>query len=157
MGHGVEMTLPDESATEGLGRRLAAVACPGDVILLVGPLAAGKTVLARGFVRALAGDEEDVPSPTFTLVQTYPTPRGEVWHFDLFRIERPEEVVELGIDDAFASGISLIEWPERLDGRLPRDRLEVRIAPDDATGARRATLAGGPSWAARLAALGAGR
>ncbi len=108
------LVLPDETATEALGRRLADAACPGDVIALEGPLGAGKTTLARAFIRHLTSPGEDVPSPTFTLVQTYAAARAPIWHFDLFRLSHADEAIELGIEDAFAEGIVLIEWPERL-------------------------------------------
>lgn len=119
--------LADEEATLALGARLALDAAPGDVFALAGPLGSGKTTLARGFIRALTRPDEEVPSPTFTLVQTYETPKGTIWHFDLYRLEDPEEAWELGIEDAFASGISLIEWPERLGTLLPARRREILL------------------------------
>ena len=143
--------LPDEKATAVLGARLAAGARPGDVVALQGELGAGKTALARAFVDARGGDE-DVPSPTFTLVQTYDLPGGIVWHFDLYRLRAPEEAWELGIEDAFRDGISLIEWPERLGVLLPRQSLLVRL-DFVAAGGRRATLSGSGDWAPRLAAI----
>jgi tRNA threonylcarbamoyladenosine biosynthesis protein TsaE len=123
------------------------------VIGLAGPLGSGKTVLARGFIRALAGAEEEVPSPTFTLVQTYDTRHGTVWHFDLYRLNRPEDAWELGIEDAFADGISLLEWPERLDDLLPRERLTVTLSPGATPQARTAIIVPSPAWTTRLASL----
>jgi tRNA threonylcarbamoyladenosine biosynthesis protein TsaE len=119
--------LADEEATLALGARLARDAAPGDVFALAGSLGSGKTTLARGFIRALTRPDEEVPSPTFTLVQTYETPKGTIWHFDLYRLEDPEEAWELGIEEAFASGISLIEWPERLGPLLPARRREILL------------------------------
>lgn len=143
--------MPDEAATDRLGRALAAVARPGDVIALRGDLGAGKTRLARGFIAALSEEGEEVPSPTFTLVQTYDTGRGAVWHFDLYRLVHAEEALELGIEEVFASGISLIEWPDRLGKLLPSDRLDVTLAYADAAGARRVELrAHGVAWRDRL-------
>jgi tRNA threonylcarbamoyladenosine biosynthesis protein TsaE len=107
----VILDLPDEAATESLARRLAGVARPGDVIALWGGLGAGKTAFARAFVRAAGDPAEEVPSPTFTLVQTYALAAGPCWHFDLYRLQAPDEVWELGIEEAFAGGIVLIEWP----------------------------------------------
>lgn len=148
------MTLADEAATHALARRLAKAAEPGDVIALHGDLGAGKTSLARAFVRALAGEDEDVPSPTFTLVQLYDWAEGTVWHFDLYRLEKPEDALELGIEEAFADGVSLIEWPDRLGPWLPADRLDLRLAAGGAEGARRAELTAiGARWGNKLREL----
>lgn len=150
--------LADEAATHALAARLAALATPGDVIALEGDLGAGKTAFARAFIRALTHPDEDVPSPTFTLVQVYDCDLGDeggqVWHFDLYRLEKPEDALELGIEDAFADGVSLVEWPDRLGPWLPHDRLVVRIAaaPQSPT-ARRIEMTGGPSWNVRLGEL----
>ena len=115
------MSLPDERATDQLGATLATRLRIGDIIGLKGELGAGKTTLARAILRAAAEDARlIVPSPTFTLVETYDTPRGPFWHFDLYRLERPEQVFELGWEEALADGIVLIEWPERLGDLLPR-------------------------------------
>jgi len=146
--------LPDEAATAAFARRVAGLARKGDVIALRGPLGSGKTSFARAFIRARLGTSEDVPSPTFTLVEIYGDAPPLVWHFDLFRIERPEEVWELGIEDAFAGGISLIEWPERMGGLLPRERLDVTLAFAAAPDARTATLAPSRAWAGRIGVLG---
>jgi tRNA threonylcarbamoyladenosine biosynthesis protein TsaE len=115
------MPLADETATAALGAMLAERLRPGDVVGLFGELGAGKTTLARGILRAAAGDPElIVPSPTFTLVEVYETARGTFWHFDLYRLETPEQVYELGWEDALAEGIVLIEWPQRLGPLLPK-------------------------------------
>ena len=115
------MSLADEAATEQLGAQLASRLRPRDVVGLKGPLGSGKTTLARAILRAAAGDPGlIVPSPTFTLVEVYETPRGAFWHFDLYRLETPEQVFELGWEEARADGIALIEWPERLGALLPR-------------------------------------
>jgi tRNA threonylcarbamoyl adenosine modification protein YjeE len=114
------MSLPDEAATERLGATLADRLKPGDVVGLKGELGSGKTTLARAILRAAAGDPDMVvPSPTFTLVEVYDTPRGAYWHFDLYRLETPEQVFELGWEEALAGGIALIEWPQRLGDLLP--------------------------------------
>jgi tRNA threonylcarbamoyladenosine biosynthesis protein TsaE len=115
------MPLADETATAALGAMLAQRLRPGDVVGLYGELGAGKTTLARGILRAAAGDPElIVPSPTFTLVEVYETERGTYWHFDLYRLEAPEQVYELGWEDALGEGIVLIEWPQRLGPLLPK-------------------------------------
>jgi tRNA threonylcarbamoyladenosine biosynthesis protein TsaE len=115
------MPLADETATEQLGATLAARLRPGDVVGLKGELGAGKTTLARAILRAAAGDPGlIVPSPTFTLVEVYETPAGIYWHFDLYRLETPEQVFELGWEEARAGGIVLLEWPERLGSLLPQ-------------------------------------
>jgi tRNA threonylcarbamoyladenosine biosynthesis protein TsaE len=151
------LELPDEAATAGLARRLAARARPGDVIGLQGELGSGKTTFARAFIRALGSGDEEVPSPTFTLVETYQPPSGPaIWHFDLYRVEAPGDAYELGIEDAFADGIALIEWPERLGALMPREHLHIALAAGRSEAARIATLSPSPAWAARLAGLGHG-
>lgn len=146
--------LPDEAATAALAARIAGQARPGDVIALDGELGVGKTSFARNFIAALGGGEE-VPSPTFTLVQLYELGRITIWHFDLYRLNSAEEAWELGIEEAFATGISLIEWPARLGHLLPARRLEVALEFAGTGDERRASLSAGPGWEARLAALGA--
>ncbi len=147
------LELPDEAATAALARGIAAIARQGDVIALQGDLGCGKTAFARAFVNALPGAPEEVPSPTFTLVQVYPRGAREVWHFDLYRLEQPEEVTELGLEEALAEGITLIEWPERLGGALPRGALTLRFFFGASPQARRIEISGGPAWAARLAEI----
>ena len=120
--------LADEAATTRLGAMVARLLRPGDAVCLWGPLGAGKATLARGLNRALTRPDEDVPSPTFTLVQFYDTPGFSLAHFDLYRLARPEEVDEIGLDEALDQGAVVIEWPERLEGRLPADRLDIEIA-----------------------------
>ncbi len=122
--------LPDEAATERLGALLADRLRPRDVVTLRGGLGAGKTTLARAILRAASGDPElVVPSPTFTLVEVYDTRRGVFWHFDLYRLEAPEQVFELGWEEARTDGIVLLEWPERLGTLLPQ-HLSVTLEVD---------------------------
>jgi tRNA threonylcarbamoyladenosine biosynthesis protein TsaE len=148
--------LPDEAATCALAADLARHAHPGDVIGLSGPLGSGKTTFARAFIDAAIGAGE-VPSPTFTLVEVYQSLTGPaVWHFDLYRLEKPEDAYELGIEDAFAEGISLIEWPERLGALLPQDHLGVTLVPGAGETERLAQLHAPPSWLARIAGLSRG-
>ena len=147
--------LPDEAATAALAARIAAQARPGDVIALRGDLGVGKTSFARAFIRACGDAEEEVPSPTFTLVQVYEAGGASVWHFDLYRLGRAEEAWELGIEEAFACGISLIEWPERLGQLLPQRRLEISLAFGERAQARRAECAAGAEWRVRLAEIAA--
>jgi tRNA threonylcarbamoyladenosine biosynthesis protein TsaE len=156
--------LPDEQATAALASRLAALARRGDVIALEGELGAGKTAFARAFIRARAhGDEgegETVPSPTFTLVQIYEIGDVPIWHIDAYRLRDPDEIWELGIEDAFRDGISLIEWPERLGSLLPARRLRIILSDAGPPNARRATLdPGGPGggWAERLSGIAIAR
>jgi tRNA threonylcarbamoyladenosine biosynthesis protein TsaE len=134
--------LPDEAATERLGASLAAVLAPRDLVALSGDLGAGKTCLARAVIAGLMGGPEEVPSPTFTLVQTYETPKGPLWHFDLYRLAAPDEVWELGFEEALAEGMSLIEWPERLGRLLPPARLDLRLRFAGPSGGRHADLVG---------------
>lgn len=146
-----EFRLPDEAATARLGAAIAQELRIGDAVCLFGPLGAGKSTLARALVRALTTPEEDVPSPTFTLVQFYEGPRLKVAHFDLYRLSSPEEAYEIGLDEALEDGAAVIEWPERLHGRLPPDRLEVEIGPlDEARGeGRYVRLAPHGGWEGR--------
>lgn len=147
------VSLANLDATARLAAALAPLLCAGDVVALEGDLGAGKTAFARALIRELTGGEEEVPSPTFTLLQTYEAPDFDIWHFDLYRLEKPEDVFELGIEDAMAEGVTLIEWPDRLGRYLPRDRLIVRMDYADGESARVATLSGGGGWRDRLAGL----
>ena len=137
----IQVALPDEAATQRLGRMLSRALRPGDALCLTGPLGAGKSTLARALVRALTTPEEEVPSPTFTLVQFYDGPDFPVAHFDLYRLTDPDEAYEIGLEEALEDGAALIEWPQRLQGRLPADRLAIDITPmgDDGQ-ARRAVI-----------------
>ena len=144
----MEITLDNLAATEALAARLATLARPGDALLLEGPLGAGKSVLARAFLRAAAGDPAlEVPSPTFTLVQSYDLPGGRAaHHFDLYRLSGPDGLLELGWDEA-REGIVLVEWPERLGRLRPAQALHVQLAPGAAEDSRAARLTG---WEDRL-------
>ncbi|AWK87768.1 tRNA (adenosine(37)-N6)-threonylcarbamoyltransferase complex ATPase subunit type 1 TsaE [Azospirillum thermophilum] len=146
------LSLPDEAATARLAGRLATVLQPGDLVALRGDLGAGKTALCRALIRSVTGPEAEVPSPTFTLVQMYDTDIGPLWHFDLYRLSGPDEVIELGWDEARAEAASLVEWPDRLGPLLPADRLEIALT-HEGPAARRAVLTGHGAWAARLDAL----
>jgi tRNA threonylcarbamoyladenosine biosynthesis protein TsaE len=142
----VTISLPDLAATDALARRLAAVAQPGDCILLEGPLGAGKTALARAFLRAAADDPAlEVPSPSFTLLQVYDTGIGQVFHYDLWRLDGPDSMVELDWEDAL-DGVVLVEWPDRLGALRPEDSLTITLRLGKGE-AREATLAG---WVERL-------
>jgi tRNA threonylcarbamoyladenosine biosynthesis protein TsaE len=147
------LALPDEGATASLAARLALLCRRGDVIALGGELGAGKTTFARGFIRALGDPAEEVPSPTFSLLQIYETASGPVWHFDLYRLKQPEEALELGLDEGLAEGILLIEWPERLGPLLPQERLALRLAPGVSENARLATIEPSGGWAERARSL----
>src|SRR5712691_9949050 len=148
--------LPDEAATAAFAARVSALAAAGDVIALKGDLGAGKTSFARAFIRS-RGAVEEVPSPTFTLVQVYELAGAAIWHFDLYRLKSADEAWELAIEDAFSEGISLIEWPERLGPLVPPRRLEITLSAGATPPARRATIDPGADpgadWVARLAGL----
>lgn len=126
-----DLFLPTEDATDSLGGVLADHLRPGDTILLTGPIGAGKSHLSRAIIRARLGRMEDVPSPTFTLVQTYEDASGDIWHADLYRLSHPDEVLELGLEDAMTSAICLIEWPDRLGSHLPQNAIEIALTPQD--------------------------
>jgi len=146
----IDIPLPDLAATEHLAARVASLARPGDAILLAGPLGAGKTAFARAFLRAATGDRRlEVPSPSFTLVQSYDTGIGAVHHFDLWRLDGPGGLAELGWDDA-RTDIVLVEWPDRLGSVRPQDALVVTLA-FGAGAARQATLTGWSDRSDRLA------
>ena len=119
--------LADAAQTARLGAALAGAIKAGEAICLWGPLGAGKSTLARGMIRALTTPDEDAPSPTFTLVQFYAAPTLALAHFDLYRLTRADEAYEIGLDEALEDGAAIIEWPERLEGRLPADRLDIEI------------------------------
>jgi len=150
----IRFDLPRESATATLAGRIAEVAVVGDIIALKGNLGTGKTAFARAFIRAL-GIQDEVPSPTFSLVQVYDADPAAIWHFDLYRLHDQEEAWELGIEDAFAIGISLIEWPERLGSLLPTRRIEIGFEFGDRPDERRVYLDPSVQWQARLAAIAA--
>lgn len=126
----IALFLPDEDATSALGERLASLLRPGDTVLLEGQIGVGKSHLARALIRAKLGRLEDVPSPTFTLVQTYDAEDAEIWHADLYRLSLPDEVLELGLEQAFESAICLIEWPDRLGPHLPQGALHIRLSAE---------------------------
>ena len=137
----VILHLPDLAATEALAKRLAALARAGDCILLEGPLGAGKTALARAFLRAAANDPAmEVPSPSFTLVQIYDTRIGPVFHYDLWRLDGSDALAELDWEDAL-DGVVLVEWPDRLGALRPAEALTITLRLGDGE-AREATLAG---------------
>lgn len=139
--------------TENLASHLSSLMTVGDVIYLKGTLGAGKSTFARSFIRALSpGKTIDVPSPTFTLVQTYEDLDTPVWHYDLYRLESPEEIYEVGIEESLTSAISLIEWPERLGTITLPDPLWIDIHLDLSMGShhRTITFSGSPKWEKRL-------
>ncbi|WP_313454690.1 tRNA (adenosine(37)-N6)-threonylcarbamoyltransferase complex ATPase subunit type 1 TsaE [Brevundimonas sp.] len=143
----MKIALSDAEATTRLGQVIAPLLAAGDSVLLYGPLGMGKSTLARGLIRALTTPDEDVPSPTFTLVQFYDS-EPPVAHFDLYRLTRPEEAFEIGLDEALDEGCAVIEWPERL-GEAPErflgpDRLTLIIAEDG--DGRLATVSGAGRW-----------
>lgn len=149
----VTLKLADIAAMERLAGSLAAILEPGDVVGLSGDLGTGKTVFARASIQALAATHDvpvdDIPSPTFTLVQQYDFPAFSLFHIDLYRIDQPVEVLELGVEDFFADGVSLIEWPERLGPYLPADRLHLTLRPGDHEHARTVEVEKCGAWKTR--------
>ena len=148
------LSLPDEAQTRRLAVALGAHLAPGDTILLSGDIGAGKTAFARALIQSLQDVPEDVPSPTFTLVQVYDTNRGEVWHADLYRIALTSEIEELGLSEAFASAICLIEWPDRLGDLTPQGALDLTLTAGADDDTRIARLCwSDPRWSAPAAAV----
>ncbi len=142
----MDIKLVDLAATFALAARVAAIMRPGDAILLEGPLGAGKTAFARALLRAATANPTlEVPSPTFTLMQSYETKRGMVHHFDLWRLTGPDGLIELGWDDA-RDDIVLVEWPDRLGPLAPHQALTIRLVP----GVEEARIAHLHGWPDRL-------
>lgn len=153
----LDCLLHDADATASLARRLAPLLASGDVLLLTGDLGSGKTSFARALIQALPGpggsdcSGEEVPSPTFTLVQVYERAVAEIWHFDLYRLGQPEEIYELGWEEALGEAILLIEWPERLGALTPEAALTLDFSFEK--DGRRVVFTGDAAWQARLAGL----
>jgi hypothetical protein len=154
------VALPDELTTRRLAGDVANALKPGDLITLSGDLGAGKTTFARALIRHLADDETaEVPSPTFTLMQTYDLPRFQVVHMDLYRTARTAELAELGFDDLPEGAVVLLEWPDRAGNRLPPDRIEIAftLAPRLKLEFRHALVTGHGAFAPRVARMAAVR
>jgi len=148
------LTLASPDATCAFAQALSARLSAGDVLLLSGGVGAGKTHFARCLIHALLPTPEDVPSPTYTLVQTYPGIPCEIWHADLYRLSDPTEVIELGLTEAFETAIALVEWPDRLGDLAPTTALTLEFAPGKAEDTRHLTLTwSDPRWTARLKGL----
>lgn len=143
-----DFPLPDLDATEGLARTIAPLLREGDMLALTGDLGVGKTAFARALIQAM-GITGDVPSPTFTLVQTYEAKGLLISHFDLYRLKSSDELDELGWDDALIAGVVLAEWPERAGNRLPENRLVLHFTLGD-DGVRNCKIEKKGSWAKRL-------
>ncbi len=147
-----ELSSPE--ATQRFAETLAPHLTAGDVLLLEGPIGAGKTHFARSLIQALLPEPEDIPSPTFTIVQVYDGPECEIWHSDLYRLSHPDEAIELGLEDAFETAICLVEWPDRLGEAAPDQALHMTLAVGDDLSARHVTMTWtSPTWLAKLEGL----
>lgn len=140
--------LPDPDATAAFAVQLGSRLTAGDTLLLQGDIGAGKTTFARALIQSRLGRMEDVPSPTFTLVQTYSAPDVEIWHCDLYRLGDPQEIAELGLEDAFREAICLIEWPDKLGEMSPPGALTLTFAAQ--SDHHTLTLSGDTAWTQRL-------
>lgn len=143
--------LPLEQDTVRFAARVSEILRPGDTILLSGDIGAGKSAFSRAVIRTKAGAEIEVPSPTFTLVQTYDVAGVEIWHCDLYRLTHPDEAFELGLDEAFETAICLIEWPDRLGDLAPQNALKLHF--DALENGHSVTLTPNADWTARLGNL----
>ena len=147
----LQKELPNEAEMATFAASFVPVLRAGDTLLLSGQIGAGKSAFARGFIRAKLGRMEDVPSPTFTLVQTYDAAETEIWHCDLYRLTHPDEALELGLEDAFETAICLVEWPDRLGDAAPEGALH--LAFEAGPTAHHVSIAGSAAWKDRLQAL----
>lgn len=145
-------TLNSPEDTTDFAIRVGASLVPGDILLLEGEIGSGKTHFARSLIQSLMAEPEDVPSPTFTLVQAYDTPQAEIWHCDLYRLSAVEEIEELGLTEAFDTAICLIEWPEKLGPLTPDSAATLSFKTDPNTlGIRHLTLSwSDPKWPQKL-------
>ncbi len=146
-----EFTLADEAATTALAGQIASLLQAGDTLLLDGDIGAGKSAFARAVIRKRLGRMEDVPSPTFTLVQTYEDADADIWHCDLYRLTHPDEALELGLEEAFETAICLIEWPDRLGDAAPETALRLAFRALDH--GHSVAISGPLAWAKRLRGL----
>jgi hypothetical protein len=154
MTHQVTLEHQDEAAVARLAELIALKVAPGDAIALAGDLGAGKTTFARALIRALLGDRDaEVPSPTFGIVQPYRSPRLDIAHFDLYRLAGPDDLAEVGFDEAIRDGLVIVEWADRAEGALPESRLEVELVPETSPELRTVRLEAHGGFEARLARL----
>ena len=130
------------SQMKQLATNIAKVFVAGDVVALNGDLGAGKSTLARFIIQSFLGDETNVPSPTFTLVQTYEAKKFDIWHMDLYRLEEPTQIIELGVEEAFSNSLCLIEWAEKGQGFLPREIMNINIENGDCLNSRNIVFLG---------------
>lgn len=142
------LDLVDARATRALGAALATHLRAGDTLALRGGLGAGKTTLARGIIQALTDEAQEVPSPTYTLVQIYDTPKGDLWHGDMYRLDAACDCEELGLPDAFEDAICIIEWPDKLGDYLPDDAVNIKVSFEGDH--RTVTLSGARDWITAL-------
>lgn len=126
-----QIPLASLEETNALAKRMSPFLSKGDTLLLQGPIGAGKSFFCRSIILNILEIPEDIPSPTFTLVQTYDAPEFQIWHCDLYRLTHPDEAWELGLEEAFDSSLCLIEWPDRLAGQEPRDSLRLSFTPQE--------------------------
>ena len=147
-----EFISNSEEDTSMLAKKIADIARQRDVFAIYGTLGMGKSVFSRAFIRHLTGAKE-IPSPTFTLLQIYEAKYFDIYHYDMYRIKTPEEVFELGIEDAFYQGVSLIEWPEKMEEYLPAGTIKIRIVPEGDNRRRILISSENTDWLKRIKAI----
>jgi tRNA threonylcarbamoyladenosine biosynthesis protein TsaE len=141
-----QINIDSLASLKTLAGKIASLANIGDIILLKGELGSGKTSFAKYFINSISKHDQNVTSPTFNILQIYDCENFSAWHYDFYRIETEEEIVNLGLDDAFSNGVSIIEWPEKIRSFLPQASLEIHFSFTEKHNSRLLTISGSEKW-----------